>query len=66
MALISFSGKEQTLTFSLPHSAYEVVFDGQNSQNGRVYRAENGVFRVTLAPFGCLYLSTVKSGTVLL
>ena len=60
LVLLSFSGTEQTLTFSLPCPSYTVVFDGQNSQNGKEYTAENGVFTVTLAPRGALYLAPVE------
>ena len=64
LALISFSGTEQTLSFSLPYKSYVVVFDGQNYQNGKEYKAENGVFHITLAARGALFLAPMEPVTL--
>ena len=57
IALVSFSGAEQTASFVIEKGSYTVVFDTGGGRCGEGYRTdEDGRLTVSLAPFEALYL----------
>ncbi|MBP3437087.1 MAG: 1,4-alpha-glucan branching protein GlgB [Clostridia bacterium] len=56
LAVISFSGAPQTLSFTLPNDKYAVVFDAHGARTAQEYKAENGVFTIHLSAYDAIFL----------